>query len=307
LTISERLVALMGGRIWLESEPGRGSTFHFTARFGIAADAAAGLRDTDELPFLRRLPPLTVLVAEDNVVNRTLIQRILERHGHRVVEARDGRQVLQALERAKFDLVLMDVEMPELGGIDATRRIRERERERGGHVPIIALTAHALAGDRERCLAAGMDGYVAKPIRRSTLFAAIAAVLPETGASQLASAPARRVADDREEPLQEMFVRSAHADLARMRAALHHDKLAEIHQLAHSMAGAAFAVGADDVGRLARELKDPARADLARAPATYEALTTALHKFARGYRKREPGERGRGPRGIVNPCDREER
>src|SRR5207253_2280879 len=104
-------------------------------------------------------------LAEDNVVNRTLAVRLLEKYGHSVAVAGNGKEALAALEHGPFDLVLMDVQMPEMGGFEATGRIRAAERDTGRHVPIIALTAHAMKGDRERCLAAGMDGYVSKPLQ----------------------------------------------------------------------------------------------------------------------------------------------
>ncbi len=121
--------------------------------------------------------PLHVLVAEDSLINQRFIRALLEQYGHRVTVARDGRQVVQALEQQEFDAVLMDVQMPEIDGYQATQEIRQREIASGKHVPIIAMTAHAMQGDRERCLAAGMDDYVAKPVRASELFAAIQRVL----------------------------------------------------------------------------------------------------------------------------------
>jgi len=108
---------------------------------------------------------LRVLLAEDNLVNQRLAIRLLEKRNHHVDVAINGREVLAALEKENFDLVLMDVQMPELDGFEATAMIREKERRYGGHLPIIAMTAHAIKGDRERCLAAGMDGYLAKPLR----------------------------------------------------------------------------------------------------------------------------------------------
>jgi len=116
---------------------------------------------------------LRVLLAEDNPVNQKMATRLLEKRGCQVTLAGNGREAVAAFARDRFDLVLMDVQMPEMGGIEATERIRERERAWGGHVPVIALTAHAMTGDRERCLEAGMDDYVAKPIRREDLFAAM--------------------------------------------------------------------------------------------------------------------------------------
>jgi PAS domain S-box-containing protein len=112
---------------------------------------------------------LRVLLAEDNAVNQRLATRLLEKRGHRVMVAGNGREAIEALEKETFDLVLMDVQMPEMDGFEATMAIREKERTTGAHLPIIALTAHAMKGDRERCLGAGMDGYLAKPIRATEL------------------------------------------------------------------------------------------------------------------------------------------
>jgi signal transduction histidine kinase/DNA-binding response OmpR family regulator len=116
---------------------------------------------------------LRVLLAEDNRVNQTLAARILQKRGHTVEVVENGRRAIEALGRQPFDLILMDLQMPELGGVEATKLIREREKSTGGHIPIVALTANALAGDRERCLNAGMDDYVSKPIQVKELFAAI--------------------------------------------------------------------------------------------------------------------------------------
>jgi CheY-like chemotaxis protein len=111
---------------------------------------------------------LRVLLVEDNEVNRTLVTRLLEKHGHNVVVAGNGREALKALEHASrggFDLILMDVQMPDMDGFETTAAIRAQELSTGGHVPIVAVTAHAMKGDRERCLAAGMDGYLSKPLQ----------------------------------------------------------------------------------------------------------------------------------------------
>jgi PAS domain S-box-containing protein len=122
---------------------------------------------------------LRILLAEDNPVNQRLASRLLQKRGHQVVVAASGREVLDLLNWQTVDVVLMDVQMPEMNGLEATARIREAESKSGGHIPIIALTAHAIQGDRERCLAAGMDGYVAKPIQPEELFRAIEEVVGE--------------------------------------------------------------------------------------------------------------------------------
>jgi two-component system, sensor histidine kinase and response regulator len=123
--------------------------------------------------------PLRVLLAEDSLVNQRLAVGLLERHGHRVTIANNGRQALDLVAGNGFDVVLMDVQMPELDGLEATRLIREQEKQSGTHVPIIAMTAHALKGDRERCLECGMDEYVSKPVRERQLLTALHAVLGE--------------------------------------------------------------------------------------------------------------------------------
>ncbi|HSF33813.1 MAG TPA: response regulator [Candidatus Tectomicrobia bacterium] len=135
-----------------------------------------GLSDGTEMT---HIPPLRILLAEDNVVNQHLVVRLLEKHGHTALVANTGQEVLTALRQHAVDLVLMDVQMPEMDGLEATAVIREQERQTGGHLPIIALTAHAMKGDQERCLAAGMDGYVSKPINARVLSSAISRVLKE--------------------------------------------------------------------------------------------------------------------------------
>lgn len=120
---------------------------------------------------------LEILLAEDNAVNQKLAVRLLEKRGHRVVVAETGTAALEALTKRSFDLVLMDVQMPEMDGLEATALIREGEKKTGKHIPVIAMTANAMVGDKERCLQAGMDGYVSKPIQSKELFGVIEAVM----------------------------------------------------------------------------------------------------------------------------------
>jgi CheY-like chemotaxis protein/anti-sigma regulatory factor (Ser/Thr protein kinase) len=168
LTISRQLVEMMGGRIWLESEEGRGSRFHFTTRVAMrsptSASASATMAPDPTAAATAPIPALRILLAEDNPVNRFLAMRLLEKQGHHVTTALNGREAVAAVEREPFDLVLMDFQMPEMDGLEATRVIRERERATGTQLPIIALTANAMVGDQERGFEAGMNGYVSKPI-----------------------------------------------------------------------------------------------------------------------------------------------
>jgi PAS domain S-box-containing protein len=182
LTIAAELVKRMGGAIRVESEEGKGSCFRFTAKFGLvseheAASAATPARAPAAPVWTSR--PLRVLLAEDNPVNQRLIVRLLEAEGHRVVTASDGRAAFEAYANgtAPFDVALVDLQMPGLDGFGLTASIRQHERVLGRHLPIVALTAHATGDYRERCLAAGMDDYLAKPFQARQLLEAIGRVL----------------------------------------------------------------------------------------------------------------------------------
>jgi signal transduction histidine kinase/DNA-binding NarL/FixJ family response regulator len=170
LTISMRLVELMQGHMWLESQPGRGSTFYFTGVFekNLHPQPASPKDIARDCP---TLPTLRVLLAEDNAVNQRLAVLLLEKYGHWVHVVGDGSEAIEAFQQADYDLVLMDVQMPMMDGLEATQRLRDLERATNrARMPIIAMTAHAMPGDKQRCLTAGMDGYVAKPIRADELF-----------------------------------------------------------------------------------------------------------------------------------------
>ncbi len=167
LAISKKIALLMNGDLRVESpwrdpdtgDVSGGSAFHFTARF-TEVQALSRLATLAPTPTLRGL---RVLLAEDNAVNRKLALRLLEKNGHMVHLAANGREVLAVLNHEEIDVVLMDLQMPEMDGLQAAAAIREYELRKGGHMPIVALTASAMIGDRENCLASGMDGYLSKP------------------------------------------------------------------------------------------------------------------------------------------------
>ena len=183
LAIAARLVTLMGGELKVDSTPGTGSTFYFAVKFPRATHDDPKLDEEAPREVIRRL---RVLVADDNAINRTVTERMLQRGGHTVALAKDGLQAMEMALAGRFDLVLMDVQMPEMDGLAATVAIRRAETTTR-RTPIVGLTAHALRGDRDRCLDAGMDDYVAKPVRRQELEAAMVRALRRDSSSTFSS------------------------------------------------------------------------------------------------------------------------
>ncbi len=191
LAISSRLARLMGGGIRVESQPGQGSTFTVEILVGVCAEPVAAQSRSasatcvlspqpvsgqpEDAPARQgaRPPRLRILLAEDNQVNRRLVELLMSRQGHEVVSVENGRKAVELAQRERFDVILMDVQMPDMDGLEATRQIRALERAVGRHSPILALTANAMRGDEEVCLAAGMDGYIPKPFEAEKLLRAV--------------------------------------------------------------------------------------------------------------------------------------
>ena len=174
LSISRRLVELMGGRIWAESTVSVGSSFHLALPFIVARRTAATSEIQEERDTLSSQwegPALQILLAEDNAINLKFAVTILERMGHQVTSTNNGKEALQLWRQGAFDLILMDIQMPLLNGSAATSAIRKDEQNSGGHIPIIALTAHALQEEKELLLSSGFDGYVSKPMEVGGLIA----------------------------------------------------------------------------------------------------------------------------------------
>lgn len=187
LTITTRIIEAMQGQIWAQSEPGKGSTFRFSLKFpvvlaennGVVCRSPQKHVDEQNASLMSSIPPLRVLLAEDGKSNQRLVKALLKKWGHTVVVAENGLIAVDRWKREPIDLILMDVTMPEMDGLQATQCIRKQEMQTGSHTPIIAMTARVMKGDFEKCLQAGMDGYVSKPIHKNELDAEMAQFFTE--------------------------------------------------------------------------------------------------------------------------------
>ena len=264
LAISSRLVALMGGELGVDSEPGKGATFSFTARFAKNPRTTGPHAAQARTPALAaRTRPLDILVADDNAVNRLVMTRFLETAGHRSTLVTNGKEALAAIKahHPAFDVVLMDIQMQEMDGFEAARAIRAG----GDRVPLVAVTAHAMKGDRERCLEAGFDDYLTKPVSLPDLIACLEQVVaePESARASVRSEPAatpappsaevdfdelaalERVGGDRGLlcELVTLFLDEAPAWLAGVDEAIAAGDVAKLRRLAHTVKGAADQCG----------------------------------------------------------------
>jgi CheY-like chemotaxis protein len=236
---------------------------------------------------------LHVLLAEDNVVNQRLAVSLLERRGHTVVLAGNGREALEAFETDRFDVVLMDVQMPEMDGFEATAAIRARENGTARRVPILAMTAHAMKGDREMCLRAGMDGYVPKPIRVAELFAAIAHVtagadgaveavtedLPSNGASIDHAALLDRLDGNTElvSEIARLFLDQCPQLLSNIRGAITRGDRQALRRAAHSLKGSVGVFGPTEAYQTVQEIEELSDGgDLAASAAACRMLERAI-------------------------------
>jgi signal transduction histidine kinase/HPt (histidine-containing phosphotransfer) domain-containing protein len=311
LAISKRLAEMMGGAMWVESAglPGRGSAFYFTLVAEAILSAAVNVQSAAKPPtpvvfdpLMGQRRPLRILLAEDNVTNQKLVLRVLERLGYRADVAANGLEVLAALRRQPFDLVLMDVQMPEMDGLETTRRIRQMDwgdlNPGAGQRPprIVAMTANALKEDRAECLAAGMDDYISKPIRTEELIAALNQCQPPEGVSPptLAAAPqvfsldnVKKIAGDDPAFVAELidtFLKDAPQLLAAICQAVDDADAAGLRLAAHSLKSNSANFGAASLNRLCAELEKQGKAGVwdgtaekaAQAESEFERVRSAL-------------------------------
>jgi two-component system sensor histidine kinase/response regulator len=231
---------------------------------------------------------LSILLAEDNPVNQRLAVRILEKRGHVVTVAFDGKEALASYQTQEFDLILMDVQMPMMDGFETTAAIRKKETQSGSHIPIIAMTAHAMKGDMERCLAAGMDSYISKPVKAEELIKIVETTGKARDAGESGEKPGNVLdmtgalahVDGDEELLKEIagiFLDSSDELMDRIHQAIKNQDGGELERAAHTLKGAVGNFGAEPACRAALELENMGRsADLTKAEAVYSVLEKAI-------------------------------
>ena len=273
LAICKNLVERMNGVIMVESEEGRGSEFSFEVRLPVVDEEPPAKQPTP--PPKPKIGPLTILLAEDNLINQMFATEILEQDGHKVIAVGNGAIALETLAVQAVDVVLMDIQMPEMDGLEATRRIRAGEIEGiPVDLPIIAMTAHALKGDRERFLQSGMDGYLSKPVGSEEIQAALHQVLSEKlsqakpgvtmdGSSILNEQWLLEKARGNRDFLKKLFavfVEQQPRKLSDMQEAIAQGDLKEVAFMAHTLKGGAATMGAEVLKDRAYEVEKAAKA-----------------------------------------------
>jgi len=239
---------------------------------------------------LHEMPPLSILVVEDDEINRKMITRMLEKEGHKVTVAGNGREALDVMENFRFDIVLMDVRMPGMDGLEVTRVIREREGQgRGGHVPVVAITASAFREDMERCLQVGMDGYISKPIRKEELLETIAEKLSPEGMQIFNEEEALTLVDGDREFLKEIagiFIRQSPSSLRRIHDAINSGSHEALEREAHKIKSELASFGAEPARQRAYRLEILGRkGELPAALREYEALKEEITRLNEALRK----------------------
>lgn len=282
LAISSQLVRTMGGGMSVESKPGNGSTFHFTVRLKQGESPGRQGLSTQQMKAMFDLTGMRILLVEDNAINRTVAIEILKKLGCEVTTASNGKEAVEAAENGQFEAILMDLQMPGMDGYEATRAIRAREKS--GRTPIIAQTAHAFAEDRTKCLEAGMDEHISKPIKVSELLKVLGRFLPvggreasedadpRTRALQRASDSSNKRVFDREALLNRMggdqqalgevvkiFLSHTPTMLNEVRSAALVKNWEQLAVLSHSLKGACATFGAEALADVARKMEQAAK------------------------------------------------
>jgi signal transduction histidine kinase/DNA-binding response OmpR family regulator len=283
LSISAKLVEMMGGRLFVSSVPGSGSTFATVLSFPLAAPILAA-SVPEEAPKAEpvRTVRARVLVAEDSPSNQFLVKRLLERAGHTVTIAATGREVIELIRREEFDVILMDLQMPEMDGLEATGTIRQMENDTGKHLPIIAMTAHAMPGNREQCLEAGMDAYLSKPVQAAELLHVIETATASRVDVLHYAAALDRVGGDFQllQEVAQLFLDEYPETLERIRHGMEQGSAKDVEHEAHTLKGSVANFEAAATVRAALALETLGRSgSLEHGMGLYQALTRELDRL----------------------------
>ena len=304
LAICRQLTELMGGSIAVESRPGVGSSFTVRLAFALApADSAPYYpvtQDSSAVSAAAQALPRDILLVDDVEINQELARVVMEKQGHRVTIAGNGAEAVEAFCANRFDMIFMDIQMPVMDGFQATRAIRELEQERGGRIPIVAMTAYAASGDRQKCLDAGMDSYISKPVMPDAIVAAINRYTAASPPEPVQAAADREPAPepdlpvfDRDELLGRlggkaemiprfctMFIGSVTTGVEGVRKALDAGDAEELHRQAHTIKGAAANIGAARIRACATRLDEMAKSrEISGAPALLDELAAEFDLF----------------------------
>jgi len=294
LTIARKLVELMNGSIYVESEIGKGTAFKVVLPLNIASPGTArkhaapfrpdraeqveiGHERIKEIEKEDRVESAHILLVEDDRVNSQLLKRILEKMDHRVTVAESGRKALEVLKESRFDLVLMDIQMPEMDGYEATRRIRSSSAFKD--LPVIAITANAMIGDAEKCLQAGCDDYIAKPIRKKEFLECVHAYLKLSQFNLKSKKDIETLTAEIEQEMETLkggYIANLREHHARIKQAIRNQNYNEIDNIGHSLKGSGSSYGFEEISRLGLEFE---RAAKQRNPEELRALNQRFLEF----------------------------